>query len=90
MTEEEGSEFSLFDGDISGINLSFEKNQKIKQEWFFGDQEDKSIVTITLRPDKHFTKIELHHTNIPDEVFEEMEHGWNTFYFGSLKEFFEL
>jgi activator of HSP90 ATPase len=90
MTEEEGSEFSLFGGDISGINLSFEKDQKIKQEWFFGDQEDKSIVTITLRPDKHFTKVELHHTNIPDEVFEEMEHGWNTSYFGSLKEFFEL
>ncbi|MDX2431165.1 MAG: SRPBCC domain-containing protein [Bacteroides sp.] len=90
MNEEEGSEFSLFDGDISGINISFEKDHKIVQEWFFGDQEDKSIVTITLRPDKHFTKIELHHTNIPDDVFEEMEHGWNTFYFGSLKEFFEM
>ena len=90
MKEEEGSEFSLFDGDISGINLSFEKDQKIVQEWFFGEQEAKSIVTITLRADRHFTKIELLHTNIPDEVYEEMEHGWNTFYFGSLKEFFEL
>jgi len=90
MKEEEGSEFSLFDGDISGMNLRFEKNHKIVQEWYFGDQEDKSIVTITLRPDKHFTKIELNHTNIPDEMFEEMEHGWNTFYFGSLKEFFEM
>ncbi len=69
MKEEEGSEFSLFDGDISGINLNFEKNHKIVQEWYFGDQEDKSIVTITLRPDRHFTKIELHHTNIPDEVY---------------------
>ena len=90
MKEEEGSEFSLFDGDISGINLSFETDHKIVQEWFFGDQEAKSIVTITLRPDRHFTKIELLHTNIPNEVYEEMEHGWNTFYFGSLKEFFEL
>ncbi len=90
MKEEEGSEFSLFDGDISGRNLSFEKNHKIVQEWYFGEQEAKSIVTITLRPEKHFTRIELLHTNIPDEVFEEMEHGWNTFYFGSLKEFFEI
>lgn len=90
MSEEVGSEFSLFDGDISGINLEFEKDQKIVQEWFFGDQDAKSIVSITLRPDRHYTKIELHHSNIPDEVYEEMEHGWNTFYFGSLKEFFEL
>lgn len=90
MSEEVGSEFSLFDGDISGLNLEFEKDQKIVQEWFFGDQDAKSIVSITLRPDRHYTKIELHHSNIPDEVYEEMEHGWNTFYFGSLKEFFEL
>lgn len=89
MKEEVGSEFSLFDGDISGKNLEFVQDQKIVQEWYFGDQENKSIVTITLRPDRLYTKIELHHTNIPDEAFEDMEHGWNTFYFGSLKEFFE-
>lgn len=89
MKEEEGSEFSLFDGDISGKNLKFEKNQMIVQEWYFGEQEDKSIVTITLRPARHFTKIELHHTNIPDDAFEDMEDGWNIHYFGSLKDFFE-
>jgi activator of HSP90 ATPase len=89
MKEEAGSEFSLFDGDISGKNLEFIQNQKIIQEWYFGEQEEKSIVTITLRPDRLYTKIELHHTNIPDEAYEDMEHGWNTFYFGSLKEFFE-
>ena len=71
-------------------NLKFEKDHKIVQEWYFGEQEDESIVTITLRPDRHYTKIELHHTNIPEEAFDEMENGWNTFYFGSLKEFFEL
>lgn len=90
MKEEEGSEFSIFDGDICGKNLEFVQNQKIVQEWYFGEQDEKSIVTITLRPDRHFTKIELHHTNIPDEAFEDMEHGWNTYYFGSLKEFFEV
>ncbi len=90
MKEEEGSEFSLFDGDISGKNLKFEKDSRIVQEWFFGEQKDPSIVTITLRPANHFTKIELHHTNIPDEAFEDMEHGWDTYYFGGLKEFFEM
>ena len=89
MKEEPGSKFSLFDGDIEGINISFEPNQQIVQEWFFGDQEEKSIVTITLRPDRHFTKIELHHSNIPDEAYEDMNHGWDAYYFGGLKDFFE-
>jgi activator of HSP90 ATPase len=90
MSEEEGSEFSLFDGDIAGRNLAFEKSQKIVQEWYFGEQEEASIVTITLRPERLFTKIELHHTNIPDEAFEDMINGWDHFYFGALKEFFEM
>jgi activator of HSP90 ATPase len=89
MKEEPGSLFSLFDGDIEGVNLAFEKDHKIVQEWFFGDQPEKSIVTITLRPDRHFTQIELHHTNIPDEAYEDMAHGWDAYYFGGLKEFFE-
>lgn len=90
MQEEPETEFSLFDGDISGMNLFFEKDRKIVQEWYFGDQEEKSIVTITLRPDRHYTKIELHHTNIPEEAFDDMVHGWDAYYFGALKEFFEM
>jgi activator of HSP90 ATPase len=89
MKEEVGSKFSLFDGDIEGVNISFDRNHQIVQEWFFGDQEEKSIVTITLRPDRHFTKIELHHSNIPDEAYDDMSNGWDAYYFGGLKDFFE-
>ena len=89
MQVEPGTEFSLFDGDIEGMNLEFEKDHKIVQEWYFGSQAEKSIVTITLRPDRHYTKIELHHTNIPDEAYDDMAYGWDTYYFGGLKEFFE-
>lgn len=89
MSEEPGSAFSLFDGDIEGINIAFEPHHQIMQEWFFGDQEEKSIVTITLRPDRHFTKIELHHSNIPEEAYDDMVHGWDAYYFGGLKDFFE-
>jgi activator of HSP90 ATPase len=89
MKEEPGSEFSLFDGDIEGMNIAFEPNHKMVQEWYFGDQEEKSIVSITLRPDRHYTKIELHHTNIPEDAYEDMAHGWDAYYFGGLKDFFE-
>jgi len=89
MKEEAGTEFSLFDGDIEGMNLEFEKDKKIVQEWFFGDHEGQSIVTITLRPDRIYTRIELNQTNIPDDAYEDMVHGWDNYYFGGLKEFFE-
>ncbi len=90
MEEKEGTEFSLFDGDIAGMNLEFVPNKKIVQEWYFGEQEERSIVTIDLREDKIYTRIELTHTNIPDEAFEDMKEGWDEYYFGGLKDFFEL
>ncbi len=88
MSTTAGEEFSLFNGDISGRNLQFEKDKKVIQEWYFGDQEEPSIVTITLAPDRNFTKVELLHTNIPDEAFDDIIHGWDESYFGALKDFF--
>lgn len=89
MKPEVGTEFSLFDGDISGLNLEFVQDKKIVQEWYFGDQQEKSIVTISLNPDRLYTKIELTHTNIPDEAYEDIRFGWDNYYFGGLKDFFE-
>ncbi|MBX3252587.1 MAG: SRPBCC domain-containing protein [Chitinophagaceae bacterium] len=89
MSTEPGSEFSLWEGSISGKNLEFEKNKKIVQQWYFDGQEETSVVTIKLHTDKQGTSVELRHTNIPDEVYEEMVQGWNEIYFGSLQEFYE-
>lgn len=89
MSTEPGSIFSLWDETITGINLEFEEGKKIVQQWDFDDQELPSIVTIKLHPDKFGTSVELRHTNIPDDVFENIVNGWNENYFGSLSEFYE-
>ncbi|MEO6230059.1 MAG: SRPBCC domain-containing protein [Ferruginibacter sp.] len=88
MSTEPGSEFSLFEGSIAGKNISFEAGKKIVQEWYFGDQEESSIVTIKLHLHKQGTSAELLHTNIPDEAFEEITEGWNENYFGQLISFY--
>lgn len=88
MSTEPNSEFSLWDGNISGINLEFEESKKIVQQWYFGDQEEKSIVTIKLHPDSKGTSLELRHTNIPDEDYEDIIHGWDTIYIGELQNFY--
>ncbi len=89
MSKEVGSEFSLWDGSIEGINIEFEEDKKIVQQWYFGEQETASIVTIKLFEDKNKTSVEVRHTDIPDEAFEEIVNGWNEVYMGSLIEFYE-
>ena len=89
MTTEPGSEFSLWEGSIVGKNLEFVENKLIRQQWYFGDQEEDSIVLIKLHPHKYGTSVELKHTNIPDQDFEDITEGWNDTYFGSLENFFQ-
>lgn len=89
MSTEAGSEFSIFDGSITGKNLEFVEGKKIVQQWDFDGEEEDSIVTIKLHEHKKGTSVELVHTNIPDEVYDEFVEGWNDNYFASLLEFFE-
>jgi activator of HSP90 ATPase len=89
MSKEIGAEFSLWDGSIIGKNIAFEEGKKIVQQWYFGEQELPSIVTIKLHPNKQGTSAELIHTNIPDEEYDDIIDGWNNQYFGDLQEFYE-
>ncbi|HEY1039710.1 MAG TPA: SRPBCC domain-containing protein [Bacteroidia bacterium] len=88
MSTEPGSEFSILDGSIEGKNLEFEENKKIVQQWYFGDQEPPSIVTIKLHEHKEGTSVELKHTNIPDEAYDDIVEGWNEVYFELLQDYF--
>jgi activator of HSP90 ATPase len=84
-----GTEFSLWEGSISGKNIEFVAGKKIVQEWYFGDQAEASIVTIILHPHKNGASAELRHTNIPDEDYDNIVEGWNGMYFGSLIDFYK-
>ena len=88
MSTEPGSEFSMWDESIVGKNLEFVENKKIVQQWYFDGQEEPSIVTILLHPHRQGTSVEVKHTNIPDEEYENFVEGWDESYFGSLIEFF--
>jgi activator of HSP90 ATPase len=88
MEPEPGTEFSLWGGSITGLNIEFEENRKIVQEWYFGDEHETSLVTIVLHPDKNGTSIELRHTNIPDDAYDNIVEGWVEDYFGALRELF--
>jgi activator of HSP90 ATPase len=87
MSDQVDTEFSLWEGSIVGRNLEFEENKKIVQEWYFG-QKEASIVTMKLHADHKGTSLELAHTNIPDEAYDDIVDGWNRTYIGGLIEFY--
>ncbi len=87
--EEPGTEFSFWEGDIVGKNLEFEYGKKIVQEWYFGEGNEPSIVTIKLHQDKKGTSLEFVQTNIPEADFEDFTEGVDEYYLGGLLDFFE-
>lgn len=89
MDDKEGTEFELWDGDICGKNLKVVENKELVQQWYFDTEGEDSIVTIRLHEDKSGTNVELRHTNIPDDAFENINEGWREYYIGSIKRFFE-
>jgi len=92
MTQNVGDEFSLWDGDIIGKNLEVIENKKLVQQWYFGeeDEAEPSIVTLTLWPKNSQTSVELNHTNIPDEAYDNIVEGWNEAYLGAIKVLLEI
>lgn len=89
MPSEPGEEFSMLEGDIEGKILELEPNSKIVQEWYFGDQEPASVVTIKLFPSGGNVQVDLFHTNIPEEAYDEITQGWTDYFLGGIKEFLE-
>lgn len=90
MKPEIGYVFSLWEGDITGVNLEVKPNRSLVQEWFFGEQEEQSIVRITLKKEGGKTLLELTHTNIPADVYNEITEGWREYYLGSVKDMLEM
>ena len=89
LKAEEGSEFEIWDGDISGKILKLIPDKEIVQEWYFGEQDEPSVVTVKLHQQKNHVSVELRHVNIPEELYEEFSTGWTEHFFGAIKNFLE-
>lgn len=88
MVSEPGEEFSMWDGDITGKILELVTDKKVIQEWYFGERDTKSVVTITITPSRGGSVVVVEHTNIPDEDFDNITEGWNEYYMGAIRRFY--
>lgn len=89
MTDKVGTKFEFWGGDIHGKNIEVILLKKLKQEWFSGDWKTPSIVTFTLSEEENKVKIDLLHTDVPDNEAKDIDDGWKEYYLGPLKEYLE-
>jgi len=85
-----GEEFSMLGGDIQGKILELIPDSKIVQEWYFGDQTEASIATIKIFASGANSQVDLQHTNIPEEAYDDITEGWVDYFLGGIKEFLEV
>jgi activator of HSP90 ATPase len=92
IEDTEGYEFTIYDGYITGKNISLNKPNKIVQEWRAEEENwpvnHYSIITIALTSEGAQTKIIFEQTGIPAQHAESIAKGWHDFYWEPMKESF--
>ncbi len=91
MSDELGAEVSAWDGYITGRNLELVPGERIVQSWRtteFDDDDEDSIITITLEEADDGTVLTLEHSNVPDAQRSYEEGGWQSSYFDPMVAYF--
>lgn len=90
ISEEEGEEFTAWNGYISGENIALDRNKMIMQAWRtseFDDDEEDSQLEVHLHEIDGETEVTLIHSNLPEDG-EHYRKGWHEHYFDPMKKYF--
>ncbi len=91
ISENAGSNFTAWNGYISGKILELEKGKRIFHSWRttdFPENAEDSFLEILLEDTKKGCKLTLKQWNIPEGQGKDYEKGWQDFYFKPMKEYF--
>jgi uncharacterized protein YndB with AHSA1/START domain len=89
MSGEVGAKFSLWGGQMFGVNLEVVKNKKLVQEWCYDQWETPSKVTFTIKPKGKGAVVDLLHEDVPEKSLNSIADGWGAYYLGAMQEMFE-
>jgi uncharacterized protein YndB with AHSA1/START domain len=89
-----GGRFSLWDGDVHGINTRVIPLNLLEQDWYNSDHPDICYkVSFALIGGDNGCTIELTHSNIPDDMsqqeYEDYATGWKDYYFDPITDLLE-
>lgn len=91
METKVGGFFSVWEGKATGSFLELVPDQKVVQEWRYAgwSVENFSTVTFILHQDAAGVVVDLIQENVPNDQEEEINEGWNEFYWDPLKKYIE-
>ncbi len=89
MNAKVGGTFSLWGGQMFGINLEIVKNKRLVQQWSYSNWKEPSKVTFTIKVVEKKTIINLLHEDVPEKSVNSISDGWDAYYLGAMKEMFE-
>lgn len=89
MSAKVGGTFSLWGGQMYGVNLEVVKNKRLVQEWSYDQWAQASRVTFNIKSKGKKTIVELIHEHVPEKSVNSISDGWDSYYLGAIQEMFE-
>jgi len=86
-----GTEFSVYGGDIQGVNLELMPDKKIVQSWRYSDWPEGhySKATFSLKEISGGTRLTFTQIGVPEEFYDDIAQGWRDYYWEPMKEMLE-
>ena len=93
ISREIGGSFTAYDGALSGTILELVPDSKIVETWRGSDEGwvagHYSTATFTLEAIDGGTRLTFVQTGVPEASYEQINQGWQTYYWPKMKEFLE-
>ena len=93
ISREIGGAFSAYDGALSGSILELVPDAKIVQSWRGSDEGWEpghySTATFSLEAIDGGTQLTFVQTGVPEQSFEQISRGWQTYYWPKMKQMLE-
>ncbi len=91
MSRKVGGKFSIWGGEMVGVNLELVPDEKIVQSWRYSDWPEGhfSKVTFSLKAVENGTRLTFTQTGVPEQFYDDIAHGWRDYYWAPMKEMFE-
>ena len=88
-----GGAFTAYDGALTGTMLELVPDSKIVQSWRTSDEawpsDHYSTATFSLEKIDGGTRLTFVQTGVPEQHFDDINEGWETYYWAKLKQFLE-
>lgn len=90
ISREVGGKFAVFSDYAGGVNLELVPDKKIVQTWRASDwpEDNFSQIIFLLKPEKGGTKFIFTQEGVPMGNYNEIEKGWEDYYWKPMKESF--